>query len=400
MDAETAAYLSYIGQIDVLQDLLRVVCDVTGMGFAAVGRVTDVDWTACAVHDQIGLGMRPGQRLEIAHTLCRDLRTSGASLVIDHVSHDARYRDHPIPRLYGFESYIAVPVLLAHGVVFGTLCAADKHAVIVSEPRIRFMFACVARLIGQQVELRASSHRTRFAALNLHVVENLRRLFVALQSDDAAESRYAFDVNGQHLDRTSWRPILRRLESLPAVADAAANDEAHAALVDEVLGYVRARPRGQMAVRVTDVVDLAAVLHAVVKVGSQRHPARKVIANISLRNSFSCDGAKIKSLASELLNNALSHGSPRGSVAFIASFDGSDLVIQVWNDEHLPADALADVFNPFRHVNRGGGLHRRRLPVCAEIVSAHRGDLRVTSSSGNGTHFTARIPNLPPVVRH
>jgi GAF domain-containing protein len=395
MDAETAAYLSDIEQIDVLPDLLRVVCDVTGMGFSAVGHMTATEWTACAIHDRIGLGMRPRQQLDVATTLCHEVQKSRAPVCIDQASADARYWDHPTPLLFGFESYIAVPIVLADGVFFGTLCAADKRPVVVSEPRIRFMFACVARLVGQQIELRAASHRKRFVALNLHVVDNLRRLFVALQSSDESGSRYAFDLDGQHLDRTSWRPILQRLELLTA-----AGEEAPAAVIDEVLGYVRARPRGQMAVRVTDVANLAAQLHAVVKVGSLRHPARKVIANISLGSSFSCDEAKIKALATELLNNALSCGSPRGSVAFIASFDGSDLVIQVWSDEDLPAAALADVFNPFLRAGAGGTLERRRLPVCAEIVSAHRGELKVTSSSGNGTHFTARIPNLPPVMRH
>jgi hypothetical protein len=395
MDAETTAYLNHIAQIDVLPDLLRVVCDVTGMGFSAVGHMTATEWTACAVHDRIGLGMQPRQQLEVSSTLCREVQKSCAPVCIDRVSADPRYWDHPTPLLYGFESYIAVPIVLAGGVFFGTLCAADKRPVVVSEPRIRFMFACVARLIGQQLELRAAPHRERFVALNLHVVDNLRRLFVALQSNEDAASRYAFDGEGQHVDRTSWRPIVRRIEALTASCD-----EVQPSVIDEVLGYVRARPRGQMAVRVKDVGDLAAQLHAVVKVGSQRHPARRVVANISLRNSFSCDAAKIQSLASELLNNALSYGSPRGSVAFIASFDGSDLVIQVWSDEDLPAEVLADVFNPFRHPCSGNVPERRRLPVCAEIVQAHHGELKVTSSSGNGTHFTARIPNLPLAMRH
>jgi hypothetical protein len=395
MHAETAAYLSHIGQIDVLPDLLRMVCDLTGMGFSAVGHMTATEWTACAVHDRMGLGMQPRQQLDVSSTLCCEVQKSRAPVCIDRVSGDPRYCDHPTPLLYGFESYIAVPIVLADGVFFGTLCAADKRPVLVSEPRIRFMFACVARLIGQQLELRSAPHRERFLALNLHVVHNLRRLFVALQSNDDAIPRYAFDGEGQHVDRTSWQPILRRLETLTA-----SGDQVPPAFIDEVLGYVRARPRGQMVVRVTDVRDLAAQLHAVVKVGSQHHPARRVIANISLRNSFSCDEAKIRSLASELLNNALSHGSPQGSVAFIASFDGSDLVIQVWSDEDLAADALADVFNPFRHTRGGSSPVRRRLPVCAEIVHAHHGDLKVTSSSGNGTHFTARIPNLLPALRH
>ena len=45
--------------------ILEVVCRTTGMGFAAVARVTEDRWIACEVHDEIQFGLRPGGELEV-----------------------------------------------------------------------------------------------------------------------------------------------------------------------------------------------------------------------------------------------------------------------------------------------------------------------------------------------
>ena len=56
---EIARDLADIGRIDAVPTMLRVLCDTTGMGFAAVARVTDGTWTACAVQDDIPSASSP-----------------------------------------------------------------------------------------------------------------------------------------------------------------------------------------------------------------------------------------------------------------------------------------------------------------------------------------------------
>ena len=58
--ASIARDIAAIGRISAVPSLLRIVCDNTGMRFAAVARVTDGTWTACAVEDQIAFGLVPG----------------------------------------------------------------------------------------------------------------------------------------------------------------------------------------------------------------------------------------------------------------------------------------------------------------------------------------------------
>jgi len=45
--------LKLIQKIPVIPSLLDVVCKATRMGFAAVARVTDEQWIACSVRDEI-----------------------------------------------------------------------------------------------------------------------------------------------------------------------------------------------------------------------------------------------------------------------------------------------------------------------------------------------------------
>ena len=122
-EADVAA----IARIDAVPKILEVVCRMTGMGFAAVARVTDERWIACAVRDSIDFGLKRGEELKVETTLCSEIRDSGQPVIIDDVAADPTYCGHPTPAMYGFKSYISMPVVRADGTVFGTLCAIDPR---------------------------------------------------------------------------------------------------------------------------------------------------------------------------------------------------------------------------------------------------------------------------------
>jgi signal transduction histidine kinase len=137
-----------IRQIPIIGSLLDVVCQTTGMGFAAVARVTEDIWMACSVRDDINFGLLPGGELEIKTTICNEIRQSGQPVVIDCVLEDADFKDHHTPAMYGFQSYISVPIILKDGSFFGTLCAIDPNPKIVKTPAIIGMFTLFADLIS------------------------------------------------------------------------------------------------------------------------------------------------------------------------------------------------------------------------------------------------------------
>jgi hypothetical protein len=63
---EIARDILAISQIEAVPTLLEVLCETTGMRFAAVARVTESTWTACMVKDHINFGLTAGSQLDDA----------------------------------------------------------------------------------------------------------------------------------------------------------------------------------------------------------------------------------------------------------------------------------------------------------------------------------------------
>jgi signal transduction histidine kinase len=166
-------------------------------------------------------------------------------------------------------------------------------------------------------------------------------------------------------------------------------------LIDDVLDFARARLGGGIGVQLQTAENIDKGLDAVVKEIQDARPERSIIADISVKQTVRCDVGRIQQLASNLLSNALMHGSPTSPIRLNAVADDNQLVIRVWNDgEPIPPESIGKIFSPFwrraTSANRNGlglGLH-----ICAQIVGAHQGQLSVTSSKEAGTEFTARIP--------
>jgi GAF domain-containing protein len=116
-----------VSRIEAVPTILDVVCRTTGMRFAAIARVTDERWVACSVLDEIDFGLTPHGELKVETTICHEIRQSREPVVIDNVAEDETWCRHQTPALYGFQSYISVPIILSDGSFFGTLCAIDPR---------------------------------------------------------------------------------------------------------------------------------------------------------------------------------------------------------------------------------------------------------------------------------
>ena len=64
------------------------------------------------------------------------------------VAADPVYRDHHAPATYGLQSYIAYPITLTNGEIFGALCAIDAKPAKLDTPQVRGMFDLFAQLIA------------------------------------------------------------------------------------------------------------------------------------------------------------------------------------------------------------------------------------------------------------
>ena len=183
--------IAAVESISVISLLLDVICKTTGMGFAAVARVTDELWVACSVKDDIGFGLKAGGELQLQTTICNEIRQHRKAVIIDHVAEDKQFCDHHTPALYGFQSYISVPISRKDGRFFGTLCAIDPKPNKLNTPEIKGMFNLFADLISFHLQ---SAEAIKNSALELakersfhrELEENEEKLKVVIDASELA----------------------------------------------------------------------------------------------------------------------------------------------------------------------------------------------------------------------
>ncbi|OXA80283.1 hypothetical protein B0A65_06500 [Flavobacterium frigidimaris] len=137
-----------IQNISIVPTLLNVICQTTGMGFAAVARVTEDRWITCSVQDNVSFGLKPGDELQVKTTICDEIRQNHKAVIIDNVSEDDEFRNHHTPAMYGLQSYISVPIIRKDGSFFGTLCAIDPKPNELKTFKTREMFNLFSELIS------------------------------------------------------------------------------------------------------------------------------------------------------------------------------------------------------------------------------------------------------------
>ncbi len=377
-----------IGRIAAVRTILDVVCRVTGMGFAAVARVTEDRWIACEVLDTIDFGLRPGSELEVRTTLCHEIRQTGEAIVIDHVAEDGGFCGHATPAMYGFQSYISMPIVHRDGRFFGTLCAIDPRPARLRNPETIGMFRLFAELIAAHLdsddELRASGAALR----EERQLAALREQFIAVLGHDLRNPLAAIASGVTLIGRTSLEQKAARL--VPIILASVAR---MSKLIDDVLDFARGRMGGGLSL--THVpADLAPVLSDVVAELRTSHPGRVVQTAFALDGPVACNPGRLSQLLSNLLANALTYGAPDKPVVVRAAKHQGMFELSVSNEgDPIPEAALGRIFEPFERGavkpnQQGLGLG---LYIASKIAEAHGGTL-TASSAPEETRFTFRLP--------
>jgi len=387
---DTVEAVAIISRIDVVPTLLKVLCEMTGMRVAVVAQVTDNTWTACAVKDDLHLGLGPGARFSVDAALGFEVLASPHPIVIEHASIDPLYCRLRAPTLHPIESYISAPIILANGRHFGNLSALDPNPAKIGERCILSMFEQFAALIAAQLDSQQLHDREHHALLDERAAGELREQFIAILGHDLRNPLHAVYASSDMLERRLTDPAL-----LTIAARMKNNARRMSGLIDDILDFARGRLGGGIGVELTEIENLNAGLLAVVQELQDGQPDCQIIADIGVSCPVRCDLGRLQQIASNLLANALTHGLPQSPVKISARADAGDFVLKVWNaGEPIPAASLDKIFEPFwRHsvsASRNGlglGLH-----ICSQIVRAHHGRISVTSTREAGTQFTARLP--------
>ncbi|SDT43576.1 GAF domain-containing sensor histidine kinase [Bradyrhizobium canariense] len=388
MATDLSADIAAVQGIAAVPRILEVVCRSTGMGFAAVARVTEQRWVCCAVRDEIDFGLVPGGELEVETTICHEIRQSHEAVVIDNVAEDASFSGHHTPAKYGFRSYISTPIILADGTFFGTLCAIDPRPARLNTPQTIGMFKLFAELIATHLEAVNRLIASEATLLSERETSELREQFIAVLGHDLRNPLASIAAGTKMLAQDNLQIPAGEILGLMQKSVARMS-----VLIDNVLDFARGRLGGGIALR-RSPQSLEPVLNQVIAELRASSPGSQIETAFNLTQPVDCDGGRIAQLFSNLLGNSIAHGTAAIPVRVDATTQSGEFVLSVTNSgEPIPADAMGRLFQPFYRVSaqdspQGLGLG---LYIASEIARAHGGTIDVASSPEQ-TRFTFRMP--------
>lgn len=385
-----------ISRLRAVPTILRAIAETTGLRFTLVARVTENEWVACAVHDEISFGLRPAGALAVATTLCRKVRAIQAPVAIDHAGIFPDYCIHPTPRAYGFESYIAVPLVRTDGRYFGTLCGLDPRPLPVTQQKVMDMMRHFSELISLQLAADAREQQTQAELVKSEQTVQLREQFVAVLSHDLRTPLASVGMSTELLLRRPLADADRR-----SVERIRISIRRMATMVSDLLDLTRANLGSGLGVVMAEVINLDRTLRHVVSELEQAYPHRTVNVSIGPIGTVRCDRERLGQLLSNLVANALVHGAPDRPVDVRAERsagpDGDALLIEVRNQgTPISADLRERLFQPY---TRGGPGSPQGLGlglyIVKQISDAHGGSLEIESTTEHGTRFRFTLPVAP-----
>jgi signal transduction histidine kinase len=383
--ADVSEEVENAGRIAAIPTILDVVCRTTGMGFAAVARVTESQWIACAVLDHIRFGLAPGGELDLTSTICHEIRQQRQPVVIDHVDEDPHYRSHHTPASYGFQSYISFPIVLPDGRFFGTLCAIDPKPASLKTPAISGMFELFAELIAFHID---ATEKLSLSEADLKTEQDnskLREQFIAVLGHDLRSPLGAITIGTALLKEGELEPHAEDLVDMMAQGAGRMSG-----LIDDVMDFARGRLGQGIALENLSLEPVGPLLEQVLDEIRTSFPSRGINSRFDLREPFPHDPKRLSQLVTNLVSNAMTHGRPEHDVVVTASCGQGEFVFSVSNAaDPIPPHLVERLFEPF---NRGDMNDCREglglgLYIASQIAMSHGGKLEVISNEEE-TRFT------------
>ncbi|KAB7762910.1 GAF domain-containing sensor histidine kinase [Xanthomonas maliensis] len=397
------ADVALVGQLSSVPDVLTIFARLTDMRFTAVARVTETRWITCRVRDDLSFGLQPGDELPLATTFCDSVRSAGQPIFFGHASEHPTYRDHPVPKLYGFESYVSVPIRFDDGSVFGTLCALDTEPRALDPVQVEKV-ELLAQVLAKQIqaEQRAEqsaqeSRQARSALGRAGASARLREEFIGILGHDLRNPLQSMHVVVDALEIDpqldarhggafrSLQRSLRRMEEL----------------IDFSCDFARGIERDWLQVDYGTGDDLADALAQVVDETRAAYPNQVLSAHVAIDEPVHGDAVRLAQLFGSLLINAVVQGPQRSRIKAVAVTEQGRLRITVCNLDGIDPRRL-DVLRASAQVHRDGetvqavelGLH-----MAAQIAQAHQGELRITSGEEGGSCFHVEMACRRPRSR-
>jgi signal transduction histidine kinase len=272
--------------------------------------------------------------------------------------------------MYGFQSYISMPIVLSDGTFFGTLCAIHPRPARLDTPQTIDMFKLFAELIATHLEAADRLAVTEARLLSERETSELREQFIAVLGHDLRNPLASIAAGARMLTKEDQKEAASEILGLMQKSVARMS-----ALIDNVLDFARGRLGSGIALKRLPQ-SLEPVLNQVIAELRAGSPGRKIETTFDLTRAVDCDGGRIAQLFSNLLGNAVTHGAAERPIRVRATTQGGKLELSVANaGEPIPSEAMERLFQPFYRLAEQGSQQGLGLGlyIASEIARAHGG---------------------------
>lgn len=378
-------------RIDGLPKILDAACSLVGFHRATFARVTETRWVACGIRDHDTMDICSGLELDVKTLICDDVRRTRKPVIINSVSEDPVYRDHPGPRTYNFESAISIPVYFQGGDFFGTLTALGDKPAVLDGPETLRSFELFADLLTLNLDRELQLETSRRELADERRMAQLREQFIAVLGHDLRSPLASI--------RTSAFVLRRQSENAELAGFIDQSVARMSAMINDVMDFARGKLGDGIPVKLEAARPLDETVTHVIRELQTAHPQSQFDVEMDLSAPVACDHGRISQLVGNLLGNAVTHGDPLKPVRLRGAIRGKMLEISVANSgKPIPVHAMSMLFQPFVRASaeeNGEGLGLG-LFIASEIARGHGGAINV-SSGPEETRFTFRMPIAGPV---
>lgn len=382
-DVESVARLTSIPTI------LAAMREVTGLRFGVIARVTKSEWVACAVYDELEFGLHAGDPLAIETTFCSEVHATNKPVVMNDALASEKYCMSPVPKMFGFRSYISVPIFLSDGTNYGTVCALDRDPADVENARVISALSLFGQLIGQQLEAAERAHELQRAHESLKRRNEQLATFASVASHDLRSPLRGIGNLAMWLEEElsdtksaqSTRDLVKQMST---------SVRRMSSLVDGVLEYASA---GEDAVRLTDVklkelVDGISELYA---------PLNARIVGEGLERVVRVKKVPLQHVITNLVDNGIKHAQ-RADAQITISFDVIDHELRCSvadNGPGIAAEHHERVWKLFQSLEASSNNERVTgvgLAIVKKLVENEGGRVWIESEAGEGSRFCFTWP--------
>jgi len=232
------------------------------------------------------------------------------------------------------------------------------------------------------------------------LAHELQERTAALRVNEMFMAVLSHDLRTPLMSITAAATVLKRQPVADQVATMAErmlrSSQRMGRMIEDLLDVTRIRHAGGLALQLAPA-DMQALVQRTLDEVQTSFPDRAIESSLQGNLSGVWDGERLSQVVSNLVGNAVHHGTPDQPVCIGVDGTQADTVtVAVSNGGTIAPELIPHLFDPFHGREREPGRHQGLglgLFIAHQIVRAHSGRIHVQSQEGT-TRFSVELPRV------